>query len=860
MKKLVIGILAHVDAGKTTLSEGLLYSAGNLKKLGRVDHKNAFLDTYRLEQNRGITIFSKQARILTDEVEFTLLDTPGHVDFSAEMERALQVLDYAILVISGTDGVQGHTQTVMKLLERYEIPVFLFVNKMDLPGMEKSGILNQLKERFGDGFVDFSLDGQEEWKENIAVCSEELLEHYMETGEVEDEMVRSMIARRTIFPCFFGSALKLEGIEEFLNILKKYTREPVYGQEFAARVFKIARDEQGKRLTYLKVTGGLLKVKQEIEYRDGEKEKADQLRLYSGIKYDTADCVKAGEVCAVTGLTHTYPGQGIGAEQEDTLPALEPVLTYQIQLPEGTDVHGMLQRLRELEEEEPELQIVWKEQVKEIHVRVMGEIQTEILQSMIQERFGVEVSFGAGSIVYRETIEEPVEGVGHFEPLRHYAEVHLLMEPLERGSGLVFDTSCSVDELDGNWQKLILTHLVERSHPGVLTGAAITDMKITLIAGRAHQKHTEGGDFRQATYRAVRQGLKMAKSILLEPYYAFRMELPVEHLGRAMTDIQKRYGTFEHPEQQGEIAILRGKAPVSTMHDYARELASYTHGEGRISCELAGYEHCHNEEEVVAQTGYDSEADLENPTGSVFCAHGAGFVVRWDEVPQYMHLHPEIRLHKEQTQEETTEVFQREKEEQDSALLDKELEAIFERTFGPLKRKLPSETQGMGYEKKHKPEKPYVPKWDKKKPVKKYLLVDGYNLLFSQKELGELAKINLDGARMKLMDILCNYQGYKKQELILVFDAYRVKGNIGEVMEYHNIHVVYTKEAQTADAYIEKATHELAKKHDVTVVTSDGLEQLIILGQGGRRISSREFWIEIAQMENEIREGWITES
>lgn len=860
MKKLVIGILAHVDAGKTTLSEGLLYSAGNLKKLGRVDHKNAFLDTYRLEQNRGITIFSKQARILTDEVEFTLLDTPGHVDFSAEMERALQILDYAILVISGTDGVQGHTQTVMKLLERYEIPVFLFVNKMDLPGMEKSGILNQLKERFGDGFVDFSLDGQEEWKENIAVCSEELLEHYMETGEVEEEVVCSMIARRAIFPCFFGSALKLEGVEEFLNILKKYTREPVYGQEFAARVFKIARDEQGKRLTYLKVTGGLLKVKQEIEYRDGEKEKADQLRLYSGIKYDTADCVKAGEVCAVTGLTHTYPGQGIGAEQEDILPALEPVLTYQIQLPEGTDVHGMLQRLRELEEEEPELQIVWKEQVKEIHVRVMGEIQTEILQSMIQERFGVEVSFGAGSIVYRETIEEPVEGVGHFEPLRHYAEVHLLMEPLERGSGLVFDTSCSVDELDGNWQKLILTHLAERSHPGVLTGAAITDMKITLIAGRAHQKHTEGGDFRQATYRAVRQGLKMANSILLEPYYAFRMELPAEHLGRAMTDIQKRYGTFEHPEQQGEIAILSGKAPVSTMHDYARELASYTHGEGRISCELAGYERCHNEEEVVAQTGYDSEADLENPTGSVFCAHGAGFVVRWDEVPQYMHLHPEIRLHKEQTQEETTEVFQREKEEQDSALLDKELEAIFERTFGPLKRKLPSETQGMGYEKKHKPEKPYVPKWDKKKPVKKYLLVDGYNLLFSQKELGELAKINLDGARMKLMDILCNYQGYKKQELILVFDAYRVKGNIGEVMEYHNIHVVYTKEAQTADAYIEKATHELAKKHDVTVVTSDGLEQLIILGQGGRRISSREFWIEIAQMENEIREGWITES
>ncbi|MEI3227128.1 MAG: translation factor GTPase family protein [Lachnospiraceae bacterium] len=858
MKKLVIGILAHVDAGKTTLSEGMLYVSGAIRRLGRVDHKDAFLDTFELERERGITIFSKQAEFTWKDLCGTLLDTPGHTDFSAEMERTLQVLDYAVLVISGTDGIQGHTETLLKLLQTYKIPVFLFVNKMDLPGCDKSHLLEELNRRFGDGFIDFSICGTDAFYESIAMCDENALETYMNNSEVPGNMIAKMIAKRKVFPCFFGSALKLDGVEQFMDHLCEYTMEKTYPEEFAAKVFKVTRDDNGKRLSWMKITGGELKVKQLITYKNGESEKADQIRIYSGTKYEAAEKAGSGTICAVTGLTQAVPGQGLGIQKDSLRPVLEPVLTYQMLFPDGTDIHDMMRKLRELEEEQPELQIVWKEQLKEIHVKVMGEIQTEILKSMMKERFGVDVTFGRGSIVYKETILNPTEGVGHFEPLRHYAEVHLLLEPGEPGSGLVFAFACSEDILDGNWQRLILTHLKEREHPGVLTGSPITDMKITLISGRAHQKHTEGGDFRQATYRAVRQGLKKAQSILLEPYYHFTIELPSENVGRAMTDIQKMSGSFELPQTQGDISIISGKAPVSTMYDYSRELISYTRGKGRMFCESAGYEHCHNEEEVLAQIAYDSEADLENPTGSVFCSHGAGFNVKWNEVEQYMHLHPETGL--EEPAEEIVEEPAKKQgngKETEGAVLDKELEEIFERTFGPIKRRLPSQTQGMGYEKKPKPEKPYVAKWESRKPVKQYLLVDGYNVIFAWKELDELAKHNLDAARSKLMDILCNYQGYHKKEVILVFDAYKVKGNPGEVQEYHNIHVVYTKEAQTADSYIEKATHELAKKHDVTVVTSDGLEQLIIMGQGARRVSSREFELQIKEMEQEIRESWL---
>ena len=858
MKKLVIGILAHVDAGKTTLSEGMLYVSGAIRRLGRVDHKDAFLDTFELERERGITIFSKQAEFTWKDLCGTLLDTPGHTDFSAEMERTLQVLDYAVLVISGTDGIQGHTETLLKLLQTYKIPVFLFVNKMDLPGCDKSHLLEELNRRFGDGFIDFSICGTDAFYESIAMCDENALETYMNNSEVPGNMIAKMIAKRKVFPCFFGSALKLDGVEQFMDHLCEYTMEKTYPEEFAAKVFKVTRDDNGKRLSWMKITGGELKVKQLITYKNGESEKADQIRIYSGTKYEAAEKAGSGTICAVTGLTQAVPGQGLGIQKDSLRPVLEPVLTYQMLFPDGTDIHDMMRKLRELEEEQPELQIVWKEQLKEIHVKVMGEIQTEILKSMMKERFGVDVTFGRGSIVYKETILNPTEGVGHFEPLRHYAEVHLLLEPGEPGSGLVFAFACSEDILDGNWQRLILTHLKEREHPGVLTGSPITDMKITLISGRAHQKHTEGGDFRQATYRAVRQGLKKAQSILLEPYYHFTIELPSENVGRAMTDIQKMSGSFELPQTQGDISIISGKAPVSTMYDYSRELISYTRGKGRMFCESAGYEHCHNEEEVLAQIAYDSEADLENPTGSVFCSHGAGFNVKWNEVEQYMHLHPETGL--EEPAEEIVEEPAKKQgngKETEGAVLDKELEEIFERAFGPIKRRLPSQTQGMGYEKKPKPEKPYVAKWESRKPVKQYLLVDGYYVIFAWKELDELAKHNLDAARSKLMDILCNYQGYHKKEVILVFDAYKVKGNPGEVQEYHNIHVVYTKEAQTADSYIEKATHELAKKHDVTVVTSDGLEQLIIMGQGARRVSSREFELQIKEMEQEIRESWL---
>ena len=833
-KHICMGLLAHVDAGKTTLSESMLYVSGSIRKMGRVDHQDAFLDTYDLERARGITIFSKQAVFSWKDLGITLLDTPGHVDFSAEMERTLQVLDYAVLVISGADGIQGHTETLWRLLGQYQIPVFLFINKMDQNGTDREQILQELKKRFGDHCIDFAKvwdTGDEEAEEQLAMCDEGLLEQYLETGELPREQVAELIAERKVFPCYFGSALRTEGVEELLDALESFTKRKEYPTEFGAKVYKIGRDEQGNRLTYLKVTGGTIQVKETIT--DTE-EKINQIRRYSGSKYEMLKKVDAGEVCAVTGLSDTYPGQGLGAESASDMPILEPVLNYRIELPPDCDVHKMLINLKELEEEEPQLHIVWEEQLGEIHVQLMGEVQIEILKSMIWDRFKVRVEFGTGRVVYKESIEEPVEGVGHFEPLRHYAEVHLLLEPGERGSGLQFFSDCSEDVLARNWQRLILTHLEEKEHRGVLTGSAITDMKITLVSGRAHQKHTEGGDFRQATYRAVRQGLRKAKSVLLEPYYEFEMELLPEHVGRAMTDIQKRNGTFEPPVTDGEISVLKGSAPVSRMRGYQSELTSYTGGRGRMSCRLKGYERCADQEEIVAAFGYDPEADLENPTGSVFCAHGAGFVVNWDEVESYMHL--ENSLESEQIAEEQTRPVVRQTRSTSSQieLTREELDAIYAKTPDPVKRNRSSVTV------RAKSDPAADDKWmAKQKTVEEeYLLVDGYNIIFAWEELKELAKIDLKSARDKLMDILCNYQGYKKCVLILVFDAYKVEGGQGAVMKYHNIHVVYTKEAETADQYIEKTVRKIGKHHHVTVATSDALEQVIILGQGAARMSA----------------------
>ena len=833
-KHICMGLLAHVDAGKTTLSESMLYVSGSIRKMGRVDHQDAFLDTYDLERARGITIFSKQAVFSWKDLGITLLDTPGHVDFSAEMERTLQVLDYAVLVISGADGIQGHTETLWRLLGQYQIPVFLFINKMDQNGTDREQILQELKKRFGDLCIDFAKvwdTGDEEAEEQLAMCDEGLLEQYLETGELPREQVAELIAERKVFPCYFGSALRTEGVEELLDALESFTKRKEYPIEFGAKVYKIGRDEQGNRLTYLKVTGGTIQVKETIT--DTE-EKINQIRRYSGSKYEMLKKVDAGEVCAVTGLSDTYPGQGLGAESASDMPILEPVLNYRIELPPDCDVHKMLINLKELEEEEPQLHIVWEEQLGEIHVQLMGEVQIEILKSMIWDRFKVRVEFGTGRVVYKESIEEPVEGVGHFEPLRHYAEVHLLLEPGERGSGLQFFSDCSEDVLARNWQRLILTHLEEKEHRGVLTGSAITDMKITLVSGRAHQKHTEGGDFRQATYRAVRQGLRKAKSVLLEPYYEFEMELLPEHVGRAMTDIQKRNGTFEPPVTDGEISVLKGSAPVSRMRGYQSELTSYTGGRGRMSCRLKGYERCADQEEIVAAFGYDPEADLENPTGSVFCTHGAGFVVNWDEVESYMHL--ENSLESEQIAEEQTRPVVRQTRSTSSQieLTREELDAIYAKTPDPVKRNRSSVTV------RAKSDPAADDKWmAKQKTVEEeYLLVDGYNIIFAWEELKELAKIDLKSARDKLMDILCNYQGYKKCVLILVFDAYKVEGGPGAAMKYHNIHVVYTKEAETADQYIEKTVRKIGKHHHVTVATSDALEQVIILGQGAARMSA----------------------
>ena len=894
MKKLVIGILAHVDAGKTTLSEELLYLCGEIRKIGRVDHGDAFLDTYELEKERGITIFSKQALLKTENMEVTLLDTPGHVDFSAEMERTLQVLDYAILVINGMDGVQSHTMTLWRLLERYQIPTFLFVNKMDQQGTDHDALLNDLKQHLHENCVDFGrtqdtdcgmYELTPEQLENIAVCEEDLLETYLETGIVEDRDIARLIVQRKIFPCYFGSALKEKGVKDFWNGVQQYTAEPERPTEFGAKVFKIARDEQGNRLTYMKITGGSLKVKtllssnsngQILPGRKAEEaaweEKADQIRLYSGAKYELTPEAEAGTVCAVTGLTRTYPGEGLGIERESEFPVLEPVLNYQIILPDDCDPHQMLQKLRQLEEEEPQLHILWDSQLAEIHAQLMGEVQIEILKKMIWDRFHVAVEFGAGSIVYKETVAEPIEGVGHFEPLRHYAEVHLLIEPGEPGSGCQFFTACSEDVLARNWQRLILTHLEEKEHIGVLTGSPLTDVQITILTGRAHAKHTEGGDFRQATYRAVRQGLHKARNILLEPYYEFRLEVPAEMIGRAMADVQKMQGTFDAPEVEGETAILKGTAAVAQMRDYQKEVVSYTHGTGKLFCSLKGYAPCKNQDEVVQNIGYDPEADLENPTGSVFCAHGAGFVVPWDQVEAYMHLQSGVDMDELDSESwyEDVESAQNPGTAVDNANIsgnisgkngkfsysgsyeeEEELQAIFERTFGPMKR------DRTAFQKKTVHSSTPATRYRAGKPrQEEYLLVDGYNIIFSWEELNELAKENIHAACDKLMDILSNYQGYRKCTLILVFDAYKVEGHVEEIITYHNIYVVYTKEAETADQYIEKTVHRIGRQYQVTVATSDGLEQVIIMGQGAHRISAQGLKKEIEDTEKTAREEW----
>lgn len=856
MKKLVIGILAHVDAGKTTLSEGMLYLSGTVRKLGRVDHKDAFLDTYSLERDRGITIFSKQAVFSLGNRRINLLDTPGHVDFSAEMERTLQVLDYAVLVISGADGVQGHTETLWKLLKLYEIPTFIFINKMDQPGTDRESLLTELKERLDEGCIVFGKGKNVESLEEIAMTDEAVLDYFMEHETVRNEDICRLIRERKIFPCYFGSALKLDGVQELLAGFEEYMKPFDGKKEFGARVFKISRDDKGERLTFLKVTGGKLVVKMPIN----KEEKINQIRIYSGAKYEAVNEVEAGGVCAVTGLSSSYIGQGLGVEKGTAAPFLEPVLTYQMILPEGADTTKVLRELKQLEEEEPLLNIVWNPALEEIHVQLMGEVQTEILKTMIAERFHLDVEFGTGKIVYKETIKSPVVGVGHYEPLRHYTEVHLKMEPLEAGSGLVFDTDCSEDVLDRNWQRLILTHLQEREHPGVLTGAPITDMKITIVAGRAHLKHTEGGDFRQATYRAVRQGLKSAESVLLEPWYSFVLEVPSEQVGRAMSDIGQMNGSFEGPEAENKQGMVRltGTAPASEMRDYQREVWAYTKGRGRITLTLKGYEPCHNAEEVIEEIGYDSERDVDNPTGSVFCAHGAGFLVKWDEVPEYMHIKEDFLAEKPGIEQDEMMAVQMGNHCNYSGGYsssyddDPELLTIMEREFGSKQE----ERDRYSSYRKQTVSTPvrHTTVIKENEPKKEYLLVDGYNIIFAWEELNELAKASIDAARNKLMDILSNYQGFSGCTLILVFDAYKVKGNQGEVQKYHNIYVVYTKEAETADQYIEKTTHEIGRKYKVTVATSDALEQVIVMGQGAYRISARDFYEEVERTEKQIRE------
>ncbi|MCI8508362.1 MAG: GTP-binding protein [Lachnospiraceae bacterium] len=867
MKRLTVGILAHVDAGKTTLSESMLYESGTIEKPGRVDNQNAFLDTEELERARGITIFSKQAVMECGDTVITLLDTPGHVDFSAEMERTLWVMDYAVLVISGADGVQGHTVTLWRLLERYHIPVFLFINKMDQPAADKDKLMQDIQKHFGEGCIDFSGEDSEAFQEQIAVCDEALLEDYLEKMTVSKEDISRLLLQRKIYPCYFGSALKLEGTAIFMQGLLRYMMEREYKKEFGARVFKIVRDRQGSRLTYMKITGGSLKVKgslcgyvrKGLHHTGGEEEvaktsaydweeKVNQIRIYSGEKYNLAEEALPGMVCAVTGLSQTYPGEGLGVEPQADIPVLEPILTYAVELPEDMDAAKMLPLLRELEEEEPELQVLWQEETGTIQIKLMGEVQTEVLKKRIYDRFGVVVGFGAGSIVYKETIADTVEGVGHFEPLRHYAEVHLLLEPGEEGSGMQFLMDCSEDMLDRNWQRLILTHLEEKEHIGVLTGSVLTDMRITVVGGRAHTKHTEGGDFRQATYRAVRQGLMQAKSVLLEPYYEFCLEVPIEMIGRAMTDIENMHGSFDAPVLDGETAVLRGSVPVAAMRDYQITMNSYTKGRGNLLCTLKGYGPCRNSEKVIENSQYHAEQDIENPSSSVFCAHGAGFIVPWNQVKDHMHVESSFDKNSELSalEEQKVDTLQN---SFDYSIDEEQIQAILNRTFHA------NEKASKHINNKRQKVQAAVYKGQEKPRYKeKYLIVDGYNIVHAWTDLKALVEDNLEGARMKLLDILCNYQAYVKCELIVVFDAYKVKGNLGEMFDYHNIHVVYTKEAETADAYIEKLTHKISKDYYVTVATSDGLVQLITRGQNCVVMSARELEEEVERVNNELRE------
>lgn len=899
MKKLVVGILAHVDSGKTTLSEAMLYTAGKIRKLGRVDHKDAYLDTDVQERERGITIFSKQAVFTYDGMEITLLDTPGHVDFSAEMERTLQVLDYAILVINGMDGVQSHTDTLWKLLKRYEIPTFIFVNKMDMDGADKDAIFQNIRKKLDGDCVDFSSGDRDE---QIAMADERLLDTYLDSGTVETEDIIEAILDRKIFPCFWGSALKLSGVQELLDSMNAYMVMPAYNAEFGGRIFKISRDAKGERLTYMKVTGGNLKCREQIEGTEG---KVNQIRIYSGARYETVEEAPAGMVCAVTGLGETSAGQGVGCEQGNMFAGLEPVLSYKVSYPEDKDAVVVLRDIRQLEEEEPELHVEFAQETREIFVKVMGQVQLQVLTQIVKDRFGYLISFGMGRIIYKETLAEPVMGVGHFEPLRHYAEVHLLMEPLEPGSGMQFDTICSEDVLDKNWQRLILTHLEEKEYRGVLTGAPITDMKITVTAGRAHQKHTEGGDFRQATYRAVRQGLMMGECRLLEPVYAFRLEIPTEMTGRAMNDITRMHGRFAQPEIEGEMSILTGTAPVATMQEYQQDVTAYTRGQGKLSCTLQGYEPCHNEDEVLAASTYDPELDMANPASSVFCAHGAGYIVDWYDVYDMMHVKEDpgfalagmedvlrnITSEPAEADEDNRKRMARERQGTGVPVYDeKELEDIFVRTYGSNSRenaaynkagfnrynKSVSEADwyvkkaaGHGKSKTAGAQTPAVGSktadtgiarpgaYRKQKGEKEYLLVDGYNVIFAWDDLKALATVNIDSARDKLIDVMSNYQGYVGCELILVFDAYKVKQNPGSITKHGNIHVVYTKEAETADMYIEKTTHELGRKYKVTVASSDGLEQLIIMGQGALRMSSRGLREEVERVNQILRNDYL---
>lgn len=907
----VMGILAHVDAGKTTLSEAFLYLTGNIKKMGRVDNGDAFLDTYALERARGITIFSKQARLEWAGLPITLLDTPGHVDFSAEMERTLQVLDYAVLVVSGSGGVQGHTATLWRLLSKYRIPTFVFVNKMDQPGTDRARLMDEIRDRLDENCVDFGETETEAFLEQTAMCDEAVLDHFLETGEVGEEQIGKLIRSRKLFPCYFGSALKLEGVKELLEGIRMYAGGPDYPEQFGAKVYKISRDDQGNRLTHMKITGGSLKVKSLVSgygrYGDmggsvemdggmeagggvemdggvkqnagaqpegaasgaaGEewREKVNQIRLYSGGKYEPAAEAGAGCICAVTGLSRTFAGQGLGREKASLEPVLEPVLTYGIKLPEGCDSTVMLVRIKELEEEEPQLHVVWDGYHEEIQVQLMGEVQTEILKSLMAERFGVEAEFGPGRIVYKETILNCVEGVGHFEPLRHYAEVHLLLEPGERGSGLEFASRCSGDMLDGHWQRLVLAHLEEKTHIGVLTGAPITDMKITLAAGRAHLKHTEGGDFRQAVYRALRQGLMEAETQILEPWYRFRLEIPEASIGRAMTDIEKGGGTGAIVRTQGGQAILTGSAPVASMRDYQSQVAAYTKGCGRLICSFGGYEPCHNPREVREKAGYDPERDVDNPSGSVFCAHGAGFVVEWNRVKEYMHVDSGILR---EIGEPPREEYRRPQKSgpegkpgEEIWMGTEEIDAILERTFYSNSRDKARQKSGIPGKgaRQREPAPSQVrtcsPAAGKEK-AEEYLLVDGYNIIYAWEELNRLAEDNMEGARGRLLDLLCDYQAICRCNLIVVFDAYRVRGHKTEIQAYHNIHVVFTKEAETADQYIEKFAHENARKFDISVATSDGLEQVIILGQGCRRVPARELWEDLNRVKEMLREEYL---